>query len=295
MTERKTPLQVVIAGKSARISVREWRTPKPQGTVICLHGLGVTGAEYAPMAESLNQAGFDVLSPDWIGHGDSDYLDDPGAYEWASYIKCFTTVLRHYRSPSMHFVGASWGGALLFLFLLSQKLLPQSSSFVDVPLRSTARLTKPRHVFEEQIQGKFASIAEAKAFLAQQRPEFANVPEKFSAYFDKERYYTKANGEVTFRFDPAILPAFSVHAASKFDYVASLRRIYFNALFLYGTASPYSLPAEFKAACAQVPQIHYRDDMPGGHPPTLLHEDQFMLVVDFIKRAKFLRDLDKLK
>ena len=55
MHERKTRLEVVIADRPAQMSIREWRVPKSKGQVICFHGFGVNGSEYAPMAERLNR------------------------------------------------------------------------------------------------------------------------------------------------------------------------------------------------------------------------------------------------
>ena len=166
--ERKTPLETIIAGKPALISLREWRVAKPQAQVICLHGLGVTGAEYAPMAASLNRAGFDVLAPDWIGHGDSEYIGNPQAYQWNCYFNCLATVFRHSHTPATHYVGASWGAAILLIFLLSRGILPRSSTFVDLALR---RSPAPRRACEDILHDQSRaevrdSVAEAKAFLS---------------------------------------------------------------------------------------------------------------------------------
>lgn len=286
--ERKIRLETIIAGKPALISLREWRIAKPQAQVICLHGLGVTGAEYAPMAASLNRAGFDVLAPDWIGHGDSDYIGDPKAYHWDCYFKCLATVARHSHTPATHYVGSSWGAAILMIFLLSRGILPRSATFVDLALRWSPLLAKHVKTFDEQVAQKFTSVAEAKAFLAIQRPEFARVPEQYQDYLDAERLYRKGEN-IAFKFDPAILPALAAAATAVFDYVGALQRIRFNALFLYGAKSPYRLPLEFMTICAHAPHIRYRDDLPGGHPPTLLHEEQIVRVIDYIKQTNLVR------
>lgn len=288
LDERKIPLETVIADRRAVISLREWRIARPQGQVICLHGLGVTGAEYAPMAASLNRAGFDVLAPDWIGHGDSEYFGDPKAYDWSCYIKCLGTVFRHRHTPLTHYVGSSWGAVMLLMFLVSQRILPRSATFVDVALRSNPSRARHAKVLHEQSQKRFASIAEAKAFLAMLRPEFAQVPDEFTGYFDEERYYRRDDG-IAFKFDPAILPALAANLTLSFNYYPALARIRFNALFLYGANSPFRAPIEFMTACKRAPHIHYRDDLQSGHPPTLLHEDQFVHIVDFVKRVNLMR------
>jgi pimeloyl-ACP methyl ester carboxylesterase len=282
MTERKTRLKAVIADRPAQISIREWRVQKPVGQVICLHGLAVTGAEYGPMAEHLNRLRYDVLSPDWIGHGDSEYFGDPAAYSWNSYVQCLVAVMKNYHTPMTHYVGASWGGAVLLLCLLSKPLMPQSAVFVDVPLKNSYSLAAPREIIEAQASMSFTTIAEANQFLQKQRPEFARVPAEFEKYLNNERFTVK-DGAVSFKFDPAVATATT--QVLQFDRAKALPRLGFSALFLYGRASPHRTMVDFMSICARLPNIHYRDDLRGGHPPMLLHEEQYRSVVDFIQKT----------
>jgi pimeloyl-ACP methyl ester carboxylesterase len=283
MNERKTRIETIIADKPVGISVREWRVSKPVGQVICLHGFGVNGAEFGPMADRLNRLRYDVLMPDWIGHGDSDYLGDPAAYTWDCYQKCLGTVMRRYDAPRTHYVGTSWGGALLLLFMLARPVLPQSAIFVDVPIKASPTLARHQDVFEAQKALTFETIEEANQFLQKQRPEFARVPPRFQDYLDTERFAVK-DGRVSFKFDPAILTA-AVRTTANHNWTVPLARLRFNVLFLYGQASPYRSVADFMSICAKIPTIRYRDDLPGGHPPMLLHEEQYQPIIEFIRQA----------
>jgi pimeloyl-ACP methyl ester carboxylesterase len=283
MNERKVNFEARVGPRTARISIREWRVAKPKGQVICLHGFGVTGAEYAPMAEALNQAGFDALLPDWIGHGDSEYFGDPAAYDWTFYVQCLGALFQRYHTRVTHYVGTSWGGGVLLIFLLSYKVLPKSATFVDVALTSSPLREGHVQVFEAQSDKAFGSIAEANAFLARQRPAFAQVPDRFRKYLDAERFIER-DGAVVFKFDPAMLPAFAAGAKMTYDHIKSLPRIFFDALFLYAENSPYRHLQDFAAISSKLPHIRYREDLVGGHPPMLLSPEQFGPIVDFIKQ-----------
>jgi pimeloyl-ACP methyl ester carboxylesterase len=283
MNERKSRLDTIIADRLVSISVREWRVAKPLGQVICLHGFGVTGAEYGPMADRLNRLRYDVVIPDWIGHGDSSHLGDATAYSWHSYEKCLGAVMRRHHSPMTHYVGTSWGGALLLLFLMARPVSPRSAILVDVPIRASPTIASHQAVFNAQNAMTFATIQEAKQFLEKQRPQFARVPPKFQHYFDTERFALK-DGKVSFKFDPAILAA-AEQSMADFDWTKSLARLHFNVLFLYGQASPYRSIQDFMSICARMPNIRYRDDLTGGHPPMLLHEEQYRPIIEFIRQT----------
>jgi pimeloyl-ACP methyl ester carboxylesterase len=283
VNEQKTRFEVMLADRPVAISVREWRIGKPKGRVICLHGLGVNGAEYAPMAEGLNKAGFDVLAPDWMGHGDSDYLSNLEDYDWTNYVKCLTAIVRHHHGPVTHYVGTSWGGAILLMFLLSLRVRPQSAIFVDVPIRTAPETTRHGEILGRQVGQSFASAAEGNAFLAQLRPLLVEVPAKYKAYLDQERY--RAEGDrLIFSFDPLAIGRLSGSASWKYNYFGELKRFSFDTLFLYGAASPHRWPPDYVALAQKSPLITYNGDMKGGHPPMLLFEEQFGPIVDYIKK-----------
>ena len=282
MNEQKTRIDVTLADKPVTISVREWRVGKPKGRVICLHGLGVNGAEYAPMAEGLNKAGFDVLAPDWIGHGDSGYLGNPGNYDWTTYAKCLAAIAQRFHGPVTHYVGTSWGGAVLLIFLLSMRARPQSAIFVDVSIKTSAETARQIEVLRQQVGQIFSSAAEGNAFLARLRPKLMELPERYKAYFDRERY--RYDGDrLTFSFDPATLGHPDGSAEWKYDYFGELKRFSFDTLFLYGATSPYRWSDAHAALVRKSPLITYNGDMQGGHPPMLLFEEQFGPIVDYIK------------
>lgn len=283
MNEHKSRFEFVLTDKPVAVSVREWRVARPKGQVICLHGVGVNGAEYAPMAASLNAAGLDVIAPDWIGHGDSDYLHDGRAYEWTNYIKCLGAIIQRHHRPVTHYVGTSWGGGVLLLFLLSMRVRPQSAVFVDVPIRAVPQIASHGDVLAVQAGQTFATVAEGNAHLAKLRPSLVRVPEKYQAYLDSERYRFQ-DGRFVFTFDPAVLAHRAGTATWNFDHFGELKRLSFDTLFAYGANSPHRWPDNYKADAKRSPILTYREDMAGGHPPMLLFEEQFGPIVDYIKK-----------
>jgi alpha-beta hydrolase superfamily lysophospholipase len=64
----------LTASDGNNIAVQDWPVPEgvtSKGTVLIVHGLGEHAVRYAQVADDLNQWGYNVVSYDQYGHGDS--------------------------------------------------------------------------------------------------------------------------------------------------------------------------------------------------------------------------------
>jgi pimeloyl-ACP methyl ester carboxylesterase len=285
MGERREALAVRLGTTPGLLNVRIWQTPQPKGKVVCLHGLGASGCEFGVLAEHLNAKGYEVVCPDWIGHGDSQFFHDPAAYRWDQFVRCLAMIYRRYGSEQTHFLGASWGAMMLFLFLLSCRIEPKSAIFVDQALRSRPDRYRTNAILREQSSARFDTFEEAEEFLHHQRPSLSVVPERFRAYYRTGRFHER-EGKIAFKFDPAIMDAMTNDLDTTWNHLGALARIRFDALFLYGSRSELREPAAFQAACAGRSNLRYNDGLDAGHPPSMLVEDHLLPVSDFLAHVE---------
>jgi uncharacterized protein len=84
--------------------------PHPLGAVVVVHGLAASRADarVVAVADAIHQAGFDVVTYDSRGHGDSGGLCTLGLHERLD-VEAATALARR-RCPDVSLVGASIGG-----------------------------------------------------------------------------------------------------------------------------------------------------------------------------------------
>ena len=273
MMHRQESVTVRFGPLVRRMNVRIWGVPDERGRVICLHGMGASGGEFAVLAERLNRAGIEAICPDWLGHGDSQFLWQAGGYRWETYVSSLAAVCRRYATGTEHMLGVSWGGMMLLLYLIYARTRPRSVVFVDTPLADHEALTLHHRSLREQAEARFDSVEAAEAYLFERRPVLAQVPRHLREYYRDARFYRQA-GRVAMKYDGKAIAAMGGYLGKKFEYAEALPRLQCNAFFIYGQSSPYRNPSLFEKVCASHPNITYSDALLCGHPPSLLEEAQ---------------------
>ena len=281
--EKREILPIRFGADVGVLTVRRWMVERPRGRVICAHGIGSTGAEFALLAVRLNALGFEVIVPDWIGHGDSQYLWQAEHYGWESYVRCLTAVARKYQNDRTHYVGISWGGMILLFFLNYMRTPPRSAVFIDVPFRRKPTLSDSSSGLRVQSAAAFDTVEEIEEFLYSRRPELRDTPAEWRDYFRKARFDLR-DGKFVMRFDPAAIEALNKYADLPFNNYRGVARINCDALFLYGKRSPYRDPVQFAQLRARHPNIEYAIALDAAHPPVLYTDEQLSPITDFIDR-----------
>jgi pimeloyl-ACP methyl ester carboxylesterase len=284
MNEKRENLIVDFAGRKGEISVRGWPVAKPRGRVICLHGVGSNGAEFGLLAMRLNELGYDVVCPDWLGHGDSEYLSEPAAYRWEVYVRSVVMLMHRYKAKRVHFLGVSWGGMMLLLYLVGSRFQPTSATFVDVPLIAHPALLQSTRNMRTLSDAKFDTMEELEAFLFKRRPDLATVPEPLRDYLRDARFVQR-DGKYVMKYDPAVIGMMEQYGSTQFDNFRALDRYGFECYFLYGRLSPFRDPGRFKSYLTRYPNLHYSDMLDAAHPPSLLTDDQLQPITAFIEKV----------
>ncbi len=284
MHDKKESLTIDFAGRKGEMAVRHWPVKQSRGRVLCLHGVGSTGAEFAVLAARLNELGYDVVCPDWLGHGDSDYLLNANAYRWEVYVRSVVVLMKRYNASRMHFLGVSWGGMMLLLYLVGSRFLATSATFVDVPLRMNPALLQSTKGMRILSAAAFDTRDEMEALLYARRPELRDVPENWREYLLEARFARRA-GKYVMKYDEAAIGMLEAYGSTQFDNFRALDRFGFECLFLYGRMSPFRDPARFRPYLARYPNLHYSDMLDAAHPPSLLDAHQTAPIEAFLEKV----------
>lgn len=282
MTETTQKVEVAVTGRKAVLNVRKWSVASPKGVAICFHGLSVNSAEFVLLAEELNKNQFDVICPDWIGHGQSSWLGIGDAYRWNNYASCLSKVIHAFGQPGRtHLLGCSYGGVVLLLFLLASKFKPASATFVDVPVVARKELIDFNRVIAEVMLQEFPDLEAAINYLHRKRPSLADFPCHVAEFLARNRFI-KTGGAYRIACDPAVSKGAEVEANTNFDFRPRLPCLHFDCLFLYGRLSPFSERDWFLELTKSNGQIRFNDGLNAGHPPSLLTYEQVKPIVQFM-------------
>ena len=248
--------------------------------MICFHEQACTGAEFAFLAEALNSAGFEVICPDWIGHGQSTYFSDKGAYRWHDFVTCALHTVRHYSDQETHLLGASFGGMILFVLMVAARLAPKTATFVDIPLhKGVGPLELP--LVKQLVGHSFSRMEDAKKHFAEYRHPLHRDSAHLEEYLTANRFHVE-NGKVRVRCDPLVVARLEAQSGNAFDYRNDVPSLNCNSLFLYGRESANRDREFFEKLSTQSRHILYDDSIEGRHPPPLTSFSQIKPIVDFL-------------
>jgi len=110
-----------------RMAYWQWGNPDSKRVVLCVHGLTRQGRDFDTLAQALcEQAGGDlqVVCPDVVGRGQSDWLKDPQGYQVPFYAADMLALLAQVQPQRLDWVGTSMGG-LIGMVVAGQPELPE--------------------------------------------------------------------------------------------------------------------------------------------------------------------------
>ena len=284
------------ASGSHRMAYWQWGSPANPHVVICVHGLSRQGRDFDVLARYLCDE-VRVICPDVAGRGQSDWLQDPMAYQIPQYAADMLVLLAHLQQQSpvktLDWVGTSMGG-LIGMAIAGQPDLP-----LPVPVHKLV-LNDVGPVVE------WLAITRIAAYLGK-ADQFASVqhaadamwaistgfgPHTAEQWLALSRPMLKpvagaADGAVVLHYDPAIaVPVRTLTEAAARDGETVLWQLYDNiraqTLILRGAQSDLLSPATAQAMAQRGPRARLIEFENVGHAPTLIAMDQVCTVGDFL-------------
>lgn len=115
--------------------------------IVALHGFTGSHAQWGTFAGAAAAEGFTVVTPDLLGHGESDAPGDPRLYDMDHTVRALAEVLDLLKLDPVHWLGYSLGGRIAIGAAVglpkrtaSLTAVSASSGLVTEPLRLARRL-----------------------------------------------------------------------------------------------------------------------------------------------------------
>lgn len=280
-----------------RMAYWSWGDESNPRILVCVHGLSRQGRDFDTLARSLSGA-YQVVCPDVVGRGESDWLADPKGYQVFSYVSDMVALVQHLRAQvkavtplDIDWVGTSMGG----LIGLGFSTLPPEVS--GVRLRKFVlndvgpKLRHEAVVRIGEYLGKplrFDSEQEAVDYLWSISTGFGpHTPEQWLA-LSRPLLRPAPDGQgLVLHYDPAIAEPFKTMSAdSAASGEAMLWQVYdalsAQVLVLRGKQSDLLDVDTAQAMTQRGPKAHLIEFDGVGHAPTLISPDQIAPIKDFL-------------
>lgn len=279
-----------------RMAYWQWGDPAHPHVVVCVHGLTRQGRDFDVLAQSLSQFAR-VICPDVVGRGQSDWLQDPQAYQLPTYASDMLALLAQVQAQApittLDWLGTSMGG-LIGMVLLGTPGLP-----LPVPVRrlvlndigptlNVAALERIASYLGKT--GRFDTLQQAADAMSIISKSFGpHTPAQWLA-LSKHMVRPLETGQpaLTLHYDPALAAAFSTFtaesaAAGEAALWALYDQITAQTLLLRGAESDLLSAATAQAMAQRGPHARLVEFAGVGHAPTCVAADQIATVVDFLQ------------
>jgi pimeloyl-ACP methyl ester carboxylesterase len=283
--------------QSHRMAYWSWGDESNPNILMCVHGLSRQGRDFDTLARSLCDR-YQVICPDVVGRGYSDWLADPKGYQVFSYVSDMVALLQQLRAQikaseplDIDWIGTSMGGliGLGFSTLPPEVAGVRLRKFVlnDVgPKLNHAAMVRIGDYLGRPL--RFASEQEAADYLLSISQGFGpHTPEQWLALSRPLLRPAPDGNGLILHYDPAIAEPFkTVTAEAASSGEVMLWQVYdalaCPVLLMRGKNSDL-LDAETAQSMTQRgPKAKLIEFEGVGHAPTLQAPDQLAAIHDFL-------------
>jgi pimeloyl-ACP methyl ester carboxylesterase len=263
-----------------RIAYTEWGESDNPRVLVCVHGLTRNGRDFDTLAATL-AAEYRVVCPDVVGRGASDWLADKNDYGYPQYLNDMAALVAHLHADSVHWVGTSMGG-LIGMLLAAQPGSPVTRMVMnDVgPLIPAAALERiASYVGDDR---RFASLQELDDYLGEIYAPFGPFTDEQWRGLVRSSARDLGSGRIALAYDPGIAEPMRAMPNEDVDLWAIWSNVQCPVLVIRGEHSDV-LPADVaEQMTASGPRAQLEELAGIGHAPTLMSEDQIVLVSEWL-------------
>jgi len=280
-----------------RMAYVRWGDPLASHVVVCVHGLTRQGRDFDTLAQALvaqSPHPLQVICPDVVGRGQSDWLTQAESYQIPQYASDMAALLAqlqlHAPVHTLDWVGTSMGG--LIGMVVAGQVEPIKPCRVrrlvlnDVgPVVSWPSIERMKTYVGKT--GRFESLEEAADAMWAVSQNFGPHTREVWLALSAPMLKRQADGSLTLNYDPAIgeliravTPESIVMAEQILWHLYD--QITASTLLLRGALSDLLTPDTAKAMRSRGPRAQVVEFAGVGHAPTLTSADQIQVVADFL-------------
>ncbi len=280
-----------------RMAYWAWGPDSAPHVVLCVHGLSRQGRDFDVLAQALVERGngaVQVICPDVVGRGQSDWLGDPNDYNAATYAADMLALLNTLapRTTTLDWVGTSMGG-LIAMVLLGQRQFPLPIAVRRLVLNDVGpsiewdALVRIGSYLGRTLE--YDSLEQAAQAMWVASSSFGpHTPEQWLALC---RHMVKpvagSEPKVAMHYDPAITVPFAamtqeIAAQGEAGLWALYEAISAQTLLLRGAQSDLLSRQTAQRMAESGPKVQLIEFEGVGHAPTLVTPDQVDAVTGFL-------------
>ena len=251
-----------------RLVADRWHASEPTGTAILLHGGGQTRHSWHRAGSRFAAAGWDTISLDARGHGDSEWAAD-GNYDYDAMVDDLRRVVEQsaLAQPPV-LVGASMGGSTALVTAGEHPGEARALVLVDIVPRIEPKGGDRVTAFMHGAPDGFASLDEVAAAIHAYNPPRTRPP---SVEGLKKNVRQRENGRWYWHWDPAVMASFDQPDAPRRALVgyertvAAARNLTIPTLLVRGQQSDIVSLEGVQELLEMVPDARFVDISGAGH------------------------------
>lgn len=281
-----------------RMAYWSWGEPSAPHVVVCVHGLTRQGRDFDLLAQGLvasaktaNLPAIRVICPDVAGRGQSEWLKEPMAYQFAQYAGDMAVLLQTLNAQQpikrLDWVGTSMGGVIGMLLAVQPLPTPVHRLVLnDIgPVVSWASILNMKTYVGKV--GKFQSVQEAANAMREISKGFGPHTSEEWLALSKHMVRSVEEGAFSLHYDPAIgVPVAKVTQEQALAGEAALWQVYdliqCPTLLIHGAQSELLSVSAVQEMQQRGPRVQVATLEGVGHAPTLTHEYQIDIVRRFL-------------
>lgn len=288
-------------GGQHRMAFWRWGDAQAAHVVVCVHGLTRQGRDFDRLAQALvaqSPQPLQVVCPDVVGRGRSEWLSDPAGYQIPQYAADMLAMLAQIQAQmgadhplqTLDWVGTSMGG-LIGMVLAGQAGLPLPAPIRRLVLNDVGPAIAWSSVERMQTYvgqyGQYRDLDEAAEAMWALSQGFGPVSADLWREMSAHMLRSGTDGQVTLHYDPAIgVPVRAMTPEAAVAGEAALWALYdqiqAKTLLIRGQDSDLLTPQTAQEMTQRGPRAQL-DTWPGfGHAPTLTGDDQIAVVAKFL-------------